>query len=167
MYTFYRCALRTFLLLRILNSINYDCPCLHFIVAHYYSQYFANFFLQPSLINQGIILHFANIIHLFIDQGFLAFREYRTSIIHWLGPFLHFANIIHLFIDQGFLAFREYHPSFHCTSIFLHFGHWFYLAALMFSFLSWLMRICALILLLLSWFTSQAYMCLTFFDVPF
>ena len=37
-------------------------------------------------------MHFANIIHLFIDQGF----------------FLHFANIIHLFIA---------HPSFHILGI--------------------------------------------------
>jgi len=150
-YTFYCCALWTFLLLRILNSINYDCPCIHFMFAHiilsisriffynHHSSIRALFYISRISSIFPLIrasLHFANIIHLFINQGFFAFREYHTSIIHWLGPFLHFANIIHLFIDQGFFAFREYHPSFHCTSIFLHFGHWFYLAAFMFSFLS-------------------------------
>ena len=93
-----------FLFLRIWNSINYDCPCIHFIVAHYgpfcccafwiqlimtarvyilclpiLFSVFREFFLQPSFINQGIILHFANIIHLSIDKGFFAFREYHPS----------------------------------------------------------------------------------------
>ena len=124
MYTFYCCALWTFLLLRILNSINYDCPCIRLIFAQYYFQYFANFlhpsfiiqsiilhfanFLQSSLMDQGL-LHFANVIHLSIDQGFFAFREYLTFIFSSIRPFF---------------AFREYHTSiFSLIRTFLHFAN--------------------------------------------
>ena len=142
MYTFYCCALWTFLLLRILNSINYDCPCIRLIFAQYYFQYFANFlhpsfiiqsiilhfanFLQSSLMDQGL-LHFANVIHLSIDQGFFAFREYLTFIFSSIRPFLHFANIIHpSFHWSGlFLAFREHHTSIFLLfkAFFLHFAN--------------------------------------------
>ena len=131
-----------FLFLRILNSINYDCPCIHFIVAQYYFQYFANFlhpsfiiqsiilhlanFLQSSLIDQGL-LYFANVIHLSIDQGFFAFREYLTFIFSSIRPFSCISRIsyIHLFIVQGlFCTFLNlFIHFFHCASIFLHFGH--------------------------------------------
>ena len=126
------------MLLRILNSINYDCPCIHFIVAQYYFQYFANF-LHPSFINQGIILHFANflqsslidqgllhfanIIHLFIDQGFSHSANILHSSFHRSGLSFAFReyNTSIFFIVQGlFLAFREYH-----TSIFLLFRAFF------------------------------------------
>jgi len=127
-YTFYCCALWTFLLLRILNSINYDCPCIHFIFAQYYFQYFANF-LHPSFINQGIIFHFANF---FIHRSSIRALFYISRIFyshHWLirafcisrmssifpliRAFSHSANILHSSFHRSglFFAFREYHTS--------------------------------------------------------
>ena len=134
------------LLLRILNSINYDCPCIHFIVAQYYFQYFANFlhpsfiiqsiilhfanFLQSSLIDQGL-LHFANVIHLSIDQGFFAFREYLTFIFSSIRPFFCISRIsyIHLFIDQGFFLHisKFIHPFLSLRNIIFSISRIFYI----------------------------------------
>jgi len=107
------CALWTFLLLRILNSINYDCPCIHFMFAHiilsisriffynHHSSIRALFYISRISSIFPLIrasLHFANIIHLFINQVFFCIS--RISYIY------------HSLI-RAFFAFREYHPSFH------------------------------------------------------
>ena len=88
--------------------------------------HFANF-LQSSLIDQGL-LYFANVIHLSIDQGFFAFREYLTFIFSSIRPFFCISRIsyLHPFIDQGlfFCTFLDLFIHFFlCASIFLHFGH--------------------------------------------
>ena len=115
MYTFYCCALWTFLLLRILNSINYDCPCIHFIVAHYFIQYFANFFFTSIIHQSDHYFTFRELFTVVIDgSGPFAFRECHPSF-HGSGLFrIPRISYIHLFIDQGFLLHfaNIIHPSF-------------------------------------------------------
>ena len=64
------CALWTFLLLRILNSINYDCPCKHFIVAHYGPFCCCAFWIQLTMTARVYIL-LLRIIILSISRIFL------------------------------------------------------------------------------------------------
>ena len=133
MYTFYFCAIFFFSISRIFYIHHSSIRSLFFI-SHF-------FFFYPSLIDQGL-LHFANIIHLSIDQGFsrsnilhssfhrsglfFAFREYHTSIFSLIRAFcISRISYIHPFIDQGFFCtFLDLFIHFFlCASIFLHFGH--------------------------------------------
>ena len=143
-----------FLFLRILNSINYDCPCIHFIVAHYGSFCCCAFWIQLIMtarvyilflrniffsISRIFYIHHSSIRSLFFISHFFFF----ISIVDWSGPFA-FREYHPSFHWSGLFAFREYHTSilsliraffctfldlfihfFLCASIFLHFGHWF------------------------------------------
>ena len=136
--------------MRNLNSINYNCPSIHFLICALFSV-FREFFvyiqhssiralfyisqksLHSSLINQAVILPFANYLYLsLINQGIfclsrissifslikglLHFANILHSLFHWSGLFLHFANIIHPSFRKNhtsnFLLFR----AFFCNS---------------------------------------------------
>ena len=126
-----------------MNSINYNCPSIHFLICALFSV-FREFFvyiqhssiralfyisqksLHSSLINQGIFC-LSRISSIFsLIKGLLHFANILHSLFHWSGLFLHFANIIHpsFYYSGPSLHFANIlHSLFHWSGLFLHFAN--------------------------------------------